>query len=91
MIPLHERRSYPMAGKTSTRRAKPRAGADRGGTTRGELARARELLTEVSTIVPHTDADGLASGAMALRLRGESAEAAVLLGRGQMLMHESAS
>ena len=33
--------------------------------------------------MPHTDADGLAAGAIALRARGEGAEAAVLLGRGE--------
>lgn len=34
-------------------------------------------------VVPHTDADGLAAGAIALRARGEDAGAAVLLGRGR--------
>jgi single-stranded-DNA-specific exonuclease len=33
--------------------------------------------------VPHTDADGLAAGAIALRARRESADAAVILDRGQ--------
>ena len=46
------------------------------------LDRARALLAEVAVIVPHTDADGLASGAIALRERGQPAGAAVLLGRG---------
>jgi single-stranded-DNA-specific exonuclease len=42
---------------------------------------ARLLLRE-SVVVPHTDADGLASGAIALRLLGAPAQAAVLIGRG---------
>jgi single-stranded-DNA-specific exonuclease len=46
-------------------------------------ARARELLLKTDYVVPHTDADGLAAGAIALRARGEAAAAAVLLGRGQ--------
>ena len=40
-------------------------------------------LLEAVAVVPHTDADGLAAGAIALRARGEGAEAAVLLGRGE--------
>ena len=44
----------------------------------------REALLAATRIVPHTDADGLSSGALALRARGEGADAAVLLGR-----HES--
>lgn len=47
------------------------------------LERARRLLLDVGAVVPHVDADGLAAGAIALRARGESAGAAVLLGRGQ--------
>ncbi len=47
-----------------------------------DLARAKVLLLEASAVVPHTDADGLAAGAIALRARGESADRAVLLGRG---------
>jgi hypothetical protein len=41
-------------------------------------------LRAAAVVVPHTDADGLASGALALRARGEDAEAAVLLGRGEV-------
>jgi len=37
---------------------------------------------EGGVVVPHTDADGLAAGAIALRLQGRGADAAVLLGRG---------
>jgi hypothetical protein len=48
------------------------------------LAAAREALLAVDAVVPHTDADGLAAGAMALRARSEGAEAAVLLGRGEV-------
>ncbi len=44
--------------------------------------RAAELLLAVDVVVPHTDADGLSSGALALRARGEAAADAVLLGRG---------
>jgi hypothetical protein len=51
--------------------------------TEAELGRVREALAAAATIVPHTDADGLAAGAMALRSRGEGAEAAVLFGRGE--------
>src|SRR5918995_2515367 len=47
------------------------------------LARARALLAKVAAVVPHTDADGLAAGAIALRERGQPAAAAVLLGRGE--------
>lgn len=46
-------------------------------------AAARRLLAEAHAVVPHTDADGLAAGAIALRARQEGAAAAVLLGRGQ--------
>ncbi len=45
--------------------------------------RVRRFLLEAAAVVSHTDADGLAAGAMALRARGETAAAAVLLGRGQ--------
>ena len=44
--------------------------------------RARERLLAVDVVVPHTDADGLAAGALALRARGEPAAAALLLPRG---------
>lgn len=40
-----------------------------------------ELLLSVDRVVPHTDADGLAAGALALRARREGTDAAVLLGR----------
>jgi single-stranded-DNA-specific exonuclease len=43
---------------------------------------ARRALLDAVAVVPHTDADGLAAGAIALRARGEGAGAAVLLGRG---------
>jgi single-stranded-DNA-specific exonuclease len=46
------------------------------------LARARMALRNVGTVVPHTDADGLAAGAIALRARGERASQAILLGPG---------
>lgn len=46
----------------------------------GKNARAR--LMTVEHVVPHTDADGLAAGALVLRVRDEGASAAVLLGRG---------
>ncbi len=49
-----------------------------------DLQATREALLTAGTVVPHTDADGLASGALALRARGEDAEAAVLLGRGEV-------
>lgn len=45
--------------------------------------RAHLALRNAVAVVPHTDADGLAAGAIALRTRGEGAGAAVLLGRGQ--------
>lgn len=40
------------------------------------------MLYRGSWVIPHTDADGLAAGAIALRARGEPAEVAVLLPRG---------
>lgn len=52
------------------------------GHTPAELARAREALLAAAVVVPHTDADGLAAGAIALRARGEGVDGAVLLGRG---------
>lgn len=48
-----------------------------------QLAAASEALHAAVAVVPHTDADGLSAGAIALRARGEGADAAVLLGRGQ--------
>lgn len=47
------------------------------------LSAAREALLGAVAVVPHTDADGLAAGALALRARGEGAGAALLLGRGE--------
>jgi single-stranded-DNA-specific exonuclease len=47
------------------------------------LTRAHQALRNAAAVVPHTDADGLAAGAIALRARGEDAAAAVLLGRGE--------
>jgi single-stranded-DNA-specific exonuclease len=47
------------------------------------LARARQALRNAAAVVPHTDADGLAAGAIALRERGEDASAGVLLGRAE--------
>lgn len=44
---------------------------------------ARAALLAAGSVVPHTDADGLAAGAIALRARGEGAGDAVLLGRGE--------
>ena len=44
---------------------------------------ARQALLDAVAVVPHTDADGLAAGAIALRARGEHAAAAILLGRGR--------
>jgi single-stranded-DNA-specific exonuclease len=44
---------------------------------------ARDLLAAAAFVAPHTDADGLAAGAIALRARGEDAGAALLLGRGR--------
>ena len=43
----------------------------------------REALLGADVVVPHTDADGLAAGALALRARGESTSAARLYGRGE--------
>lgn len=47
------------------------------------MTEARQALLDAAAVVPHTDADGLAAGAIALRARGEDASAAVLLGRGE--------
>ena len=44
----------------------------------------REALLGAHAVVPHTDADGLAAGALALRARGEGAGDAILLGRGEV-------
>ncbi|CAA9475407.1 MAG: hypothetical protein AVDCRST_MAG69-384 [uncultured Solirubrobacteraceae bacterium] len=49
----------------------------------GDIDAARAALGEAAAVVCHTDADGLAAGAIALRHRGEGAADAVLLGRGQ--------
>ena len=43
---------------------------------------AREMLSRCDFVCPHTDADGLAAGAIALRHRGQGAADAVLLERG---------
>ena len=48
-----------------------------------DLGRIRAGVLGAGHVVPHTDADGLAAGAIALRARGEGADAAVLLGRGE--------
>ncbi len=45
------------------------------------LTAAREALLAADHVAPHTDADGLAAGALALLARGEDAERAVLLDR----------
>ncbi len=45
--------------------------------------RARSWLAEADFVCPHTDADGLAAGAIVLRAGGEGADAAVLLAPGQ--------
>ena len=47
------------------------------------LESARRALKLAASVVPHTDADGLAAAAIALRLRGQGADGAVLLARGQ--------
>ena len=49
----------------------------------GDLEAARAALRAATAVVCHTDADGLAAGAIALRHRSETADAAVLLDRGQ--------
>jgi len=49
----------------------------------GLLARARAMLLSADAVVPHTDADGLASAAIALLARGGAASAALFLGRGE--------
>ena len=47
------------------------------------MAEPRAALLAADHVCPHTDADGLAAGAMVLRARGEGADAAVLLEPGQ--------
>lgn len=47
------------------------------------LLAARDALLTADAVAPHSDADGLAAGALALRARGEDARAAVLLDRTQ--------
>ena len=46
------------------------------------MRRAADLIRRARVVCPHNDADGLASGAIALRERNESADAALLLPRG---------
>jgi single-stranded-DNA-specific exonuclease len=46
-------------------------------------ARAQDALATAKSVCPHTDADGLAAGAIALRAIGKPTAFAVLLGRGQ--------
>jgi single-stranded-DNA-specific exonuclease len=46
------------------------------------LSATHEMLLASSFVCPHTDADGLAAGALALHVRGEAASAARLLPRG---------
>src|SRR4051812_36535897 len=49
-----------------------------------DLAAARALLDgPARVVIPHTDADGLAAGAIVLRALGQPAGRAVLLGRGE--------
>ena len=48
-----------------------------------DLQAAHRALLDADVVVPHTDADGLAAGALALRERGERAEDAILLARGE--------
>lgn len=47
------------------------------------LAEAREAVLAADAVCPHTDADGLSAGAIALRARGETADDAVLLEPGE--------
>src|SRR3954469_1517163 len=55
----------------------------RGRVGRTELPmEVRPALLAADVVVPHTDADGLAAGAMVLRERGEGSGAARLFGRG---------
>ncbi len=49
----------------------------------GDLEAARTALRDAVAVVCHTDADGLAAGAIALRHRGETAADAILLSRGE--------
>jgi single-stranded-DNA-specific exonuclease len=48
------------------------------------------MLAACQVICPHTDADGLAAGALALAARGQDAGAALLLGRGASPFGEDA-
>src|SRR5215218_8549305 len=64
------------------RPSRPSGGGGPAGTPQGMDVRVAILAAD--HVVPHTDADGLAAGALALRARGEGAEAAVLLGRGEV-------
>lgn len=48
-----------------------------------DLSAARAALLAADHVAPHTDADGLAAGALVLRARGEDAAAAILLEPGQ--------
>lgn len=54
------------------------------------LEDARTAVLAAHAVCPHTDADGLASGAMALRARGEQAKDAVLLEAGETVWSHEA-
>jgi hypothetical protein len=59
------------------------AGPSVGSVTDDRRAALRDVLLGATCVVPHTDADGLAAGALALRARCEPAAAALLLERGR--------
>lgn len=56
----------------------------------GSLAEARQVLLAARFVCPHTDADGLAAGAIALVARREKASEALLLPRGKTPFQEGA-
>jgi single-stranded-DNA-specific exonuclease len=54
----------------------------RGPRMVNDFSAAREMMLAARLVCPHTDADGLASGALVLAATGQDASAAVLLRRG---------
>jgi single-stranded-DNA-specific exonuclease len=65
-----------------TRMTLDRSVVPRGPGIANDLIAAREMMLAARLVCPHTDADGLASGALVLAATGRTASEAVLLGRG---------
>src|SRR3954466_7588418 len=77
-----QREPYPAHGPRDARMARRRVRARRRRCS-GRLTALIDALRAADVVVPHTDADGLAAGAIALRERGEPGAAPRLYGRGE--------